>query len=79
MAPPPQSASSSKHPRSAPRRNDIHASGTPPQEPLGIDELWEPPTPDEWRRAVQMLALQMVRELAQRGVSLRLLRLLGWR
>lgn len=48
------------------------------QEPPAADE-WEPPTPAEWDRALRIFALQVVRELAQRSCSLRLLRLLGWR
>ena len=55
----------------------VDASAAAPQEPLGIDEAWAPPTPDEWDRALRILALQVVREIARRCVSLPLLRMLG--
>jgi len=32
-------------------------------EPPLIDDMWEPPTPAEWRRAVRTLALQAVRQM----------------
>jgi len=43
-----------------------------PYEPSSFDEVWEPPTAAEWRRAVGIVALQVVRELAGGRVALRL-------
>ena len=38
------------------------ASRQPP-----FDEIWEPPTPDQWRRAVRAMALQAVRQVMLGG------------
>ena len=51
----------------------VQASLLASKKPPSFDEMWEPPTPDEWRRAVRILALQALRQIAH-GVDLRLLR-----
>jgi len=42
-------------------------------EPPLFDELWEPPTPGEWRRALRILALQAVRQILHGRVESRAL------
>jgi hypothetical protein len=55
----------------------VGSSFAAPDEPPGFDEFWEPPTPAEWRRAVRIIGLQVVREILRGDVALRLLRAQG--
>ena len=52
-------------------------------EPPLFDDIWEPPTPAEWRRAVRTLALQAVRQMLHSRLDCRLARALekplSWR
>ena len=42
-----------------------------------FDDMWEPPTPDDWRRALRTIALHVVREVFRSGVDRRLLQEIG--
>jgi hypothetical protein len=75
----PKGVVSSSLPRNsgaAPHPIILQASLAALNEPPLFNEMWEPPTRAEWRRAVRILALQAVRHLLHGGAERRLLRAL---
>jgi hypothetical protein len=40
--------------------------GVASRQPL-FDEIWEPPTPDQWRRAIRAIAMRTVRQVLLGG------------
>jgi hypothetical protein len=58
--------SSPRNPEAIPHPVFVQATLNAP--PL-FDELWEPPTPAEWRRAIRILALQAVRQVLRGHVE----------
>jgi hypothetical protein len=76
-------SSSSRNSGAIPHPVVIRAGLAAASEPSSFNEVWEPPTPDEWRRALRILALQAVRQMFDGSVDRRLLQtvepLVTWR